>query len=51
MGKEGQCGRGLLNGVDELDELDEFFCVFQFGDFGELRRGRLGFGLTGDTQG
>ena len=34
MGKEGECGCGLLNGVDkidELDELDDFFYLFDFG--------------------
>jgi hypothetical protein len=34
MGKEGECGCGLLNGVDKIDELDELDDFFDFFDFG-----------------
>ncbi len=36
MGREGKCGRGLLNGVDELDG---FFCVFDLGTLGSYGGG------------
>jgi len=34
MGKEGECGCGLLNGVDKIDELDELDDIFYLFDFG-----------------
>jgi hypothetical protein len=51
MGKEGECGCGLLNGVDKIDELDELddFLIFLILGHHGVKEEAFGFWMIGNT--